>query len=358
MKGTFQIAKLFNIPVKVHWSFVLIIVWVIFSGYSEGLGSGGTFWLSLLMLGMFVCVVMHEYGHALTARRFGVNTKDIILLPIGGVARLDKLPEKPLEELLVAIAGPLVNIGIAIVLSTYFFFEPLEGVRQTIQYEGGATVARTFVPYLILLNVVLAVFNLIPAFPMDGGRVLRALLAMRMSRVKATRIASIVGQIFAVCFVIASIYPLKSPIFTLLGVFIFFIAYQENKSTKKEQSLHDLPLSEVYRSDFTRLEMQDTMRSVLAVSEIKKENSFLVFNEENQVIGVIHDLFLKEAVQQNDLDAPVAAYMSQHFDFISSSDSTLNVLQAMQTEGYSIIPVLENGIVIGVIDKDGIKNFI
>lgn len=232
MRGTFQIAKLFGIPVLIHWSFALLIAWVIVSGYSSGLDVIGIVWLTLLMFSIFFCVVLHEYGHALTARRYGVGTKDIVLLPIGGVARLDKLPEKPVQELLVAAAGPLVNIAIAILLSPYFFWISMDSVQKEM-VEGEGIVSTTFVPYLISLNIMLALFNLLPAFPMDGGRILRSLLAIRLGREKATKIAAIVGQIFAVAFVVASIYPLQSPVFALLGVFIFFFCTSRTKKYKK-----------------------------------------------------------------------------------------------------------------------------
>lgn len=356
MRGTFQIAKLFGIPVLIHWSFALLIAWVIVSGYSSGLDVTGIIWLMLLMLSIFLCVVLHEYGHALTARRYGVGTKDIVLLPIGGVARLDRLPEKPVQELLVAAAGPLVNIAIAILLSPYFFWISMDSVQKEM-VEGEGIVSTTFIPYLISLNIMLALFNLLPAFPMDGGRILRSLLAIRLGREKATKIATIVGQIFAVAFVIASIYPLQSPVFALLGVFIFFSALQEQRSIKGEEALKKVMVKEVMKRDFTKLELDDTIRTVLAVAEIKKEKHFIVVNEQDQPIGVLHQPFLEEAEKQNDTNALVGNYMNNLFSAMDINQSFLEVMQVMQREQFPIMPIIEEGKLVGVIDEDSINKY-
>jgi len=336
----------------VHWSFGLIFLWILYYGYANGFDSSGIFWLVLAMLTLFVCVVLHEFGHSLTARRFGVDTRDIILLPIGGVARLERLPKEPWHEFWVAIAGPLVNFVIAFVLSPYFFIESLDSVFQTIAYNDQSISATTFVPYIIFMNVFLALFNLIPAFPMDGGRVLRALLSIRWDRAKATQLASIIGQIFAVLFIILSVYPFESPMFTLLGIFIFFVARQENRAIQREAKLSSIPITDFYRTDFTKLEPHDTIKTAQTVSEIKKEKHFLVFNEKEQIIGVLHNMFLEEAIKVNDLEAPVAVYMSQHFAVVNASSNLYQIFSLMQREGFSILPVLEDGKITGVVDKE------
>jgi Zn-dependent protease len=356
MRGTFQIAKLFGIPVQIHWSFALLIIWVIVSGYSSGLGFTGIAWLTLLMFSIFFCVVLHEYGHALTARIYGVGTKDIVLLPIGGVARLDRLPEKPVQELLVAAAGPLVNIAIAILLSPYFFWISVDSVQKEM-LESEGIVSITFIPYLISLNIMLALFNLLPAFPMDGGRILRSLLAIRLGREKATKIAAIVGQIFAVAFVVASIYPLQSPVFALLGVFIFFSALQEYRSIKGEEALKKVKVKDVMKTNFTRLELDDTIRTVRAVVEIKKEKHFIVVNEKDKPIGVLHQLFLQEAEKQNDTDALVSSYMNNLFLAMDINQSFLEVMQLMHREQFPILPIVEEDKLVGVIDEDSINQY-
>ncbi len=363
LKGTFKIASFFGIPVLIHWSFALILVWILFSAYSNGLDAGGLFWYVSLMISVFVSVILHEYGHALTARRYGVATRDIILLPIGGVARLEKLPSAPMEEFWVAVAGPLVNIGLAAILSIYFLFVPIDElflIMDTVRYEGGQPfgVKALFIPAVIFGNLLLAVFNLIPAFPMDGGRILRALLSLKMERAKATQIASVIGQVLAVGFVIVSIYPFQDPILAFLGLFIFFAARQENNALRQEVRFSNLFVDEIYQQQFTRLEPHDTIQTVVSVIDITKEQNFVIVNELEQVVGVLHQEFLQEAIQQQELNAPVMLYMSQHYRTISPDMSIKSVLEIFQEEGYSILPVIQEGRLVGVLDQVHLIQFV
>lgn len=189
----------FGIPVKIHWTFGYIIFYIIYSGYQDNLGLQGMLWFGLFILSLFLCVILHEYGHALTARRYGVHTADIILTPLGGIARLTKMPDKPVQELIVALAGPLVNVIIAglLFVGLYFGFEYnpfIIDVDIAYNFTGNP---GGFFGMLMLTNIALVVFNLLPVFPMDGGRVLRSLIAMKASKVRATLIAARTGQLFS-----------------------------------------------------------------------------------------------------------------------------------------------------------------
>ena len=203
---TFQIAKFFDIPVKLHSSFGLIVLFLGYLAFEYDLN----FFEVLIMAGflaiMFLCVVLHEYGHALTARKFGISTQDIMLSPIGGVARLHHIPENPLQELYIAFAGPLVNVVIAILLSTILLFTGDFSIDASLLEGLELDKFSDFIKTVIYLNIGLFLFNLIPAFPMDGGRVLRALIAMKTSRIQATRIASIIGKIISVGFLGFGLY--------------------------------------------------------------------------------------------------------------------------------------------------------
>lgn len=247
MRGSLKIARLFDVPIFLHWSFAIVPIAVFFIWKDEGTEGKGLLWLSLFTLCLFLSILLHEYGHALTARRFGVKTKDIILLPIGGLARLTRLPQKPSQELIVAIAGPMVNIAIAILLApfTYFFWKKLEVTALPLP-EAITEDFTFFIPLLFGLNILLAFFNLIPAFPMDGGRILRALLSMKLSRVKATWIASILGQIIAAGMVIYAIWKAR-PSYTLIGAFIYFTARREYRWVKTESALADYTVGEAYQ---------------------------------------------------------------------------------------------------------------
>ncbi len=355
MRGSIQIAKLFNIPVLVHWSFGLLAFFVLWEGFSNDLSWEGTLWLGVFVLALFLCVVMHEFGHALTARRYGVGTRDIILLPIGGVARLDRLPEKPIHEFLVAIAGPAVNIAIVLALSPLFLFSV---VSFNVTSNAGGINAQNFIPLLVLLNVMLAIFNLIPAFPMDGGRILRALLSMRLGRVRATKIAAVIGQLFALAFVVSSILWVKSPMLALIGVFVFLNAWGEARSVKMNSLLDDTKLSDIMKTRFTRLHPHDTMHTAIRIMEMGAEQNFIITNEAAQSIGILHNEFIKEAMSQRDGNAPVAVYMSKHYEPLQAQDSVRFAAMRIQTNGYSIVPVEKDGQLVGVLDMKMIQEFL
>lgn len=223
MKGSIKIFRFKGISLFLHWSFSLLIGYVIYLGWKDN--SSFTDILSQIgfVLSVFACVALHEYGHALAAAHYGIRTLNIVMLPIGGVANLERIPENPRQELVVAAAGPLVNVILAILLSILqiiifgFNFSFNENI-----FQGNSTVLN-----LIMVNLSLLFFNLIPAFPMDGGRMLRAILSFKIARRKATKIASIIGQFFAVIFIYLGYNG--SPGLLLIGIFVFMSARNANQ---------------------------------------------------------------------------------------------------------------------------------
>jgi len=215
MKGAWQIGRVAGIVVQVHWTFLLLVGWVVLVHTRDGGGPADALRGVVLTLAVFLCVVLHEFGHALTARRFGIGTRDITLLPIGGVARLVRMPDDPRQELLVAGAGPAVNVAIAVLLLGILLL-----TGRYVPMTQAARVGAHFLDQLLLINIVLVVFNLLPAFPMDGGRVLRALLALRWPYVQATRWAATAGQTVAVALGFAGV-ALASPFLVLIALFVF-----------------------------------------------------------------------------------------------------------------------------------------
>src|SRR3712207_723006 len=201
MGGSFKIVRVAGIDLKVHWTFFLLLAYFAFAGY-QGSGSvTNALVTALVIVALFVCVVLHEYGHSLVAQRLGIEIQDITVLPIGGVARLKSLPTRPWDEVKISVAGPLVNVVLApIFFGVGLLFGAVPRVPADL-FTGIGSVGQFFF-YLGYLNVVLAVFNLLPAFPLDGGRILRALLATRLGALRATDISSAVGQLFAVAFFI------------------------------------------------------------------------------------------------------------------------------------------------------------
>ena len=219
MSWSFKFARVAGIDLKVHITFLLFLIWIAFSYFSVG-GPAAARQGVLFILLLFGCVLLHELGHALTAKKFGIGTTDITLLPIGGVARLDHIPQDPKQELLIAIAGPLVNVAIAILLTFYLGHRAAMSDFQDLNTPRVAMLSK-----LATVNIGLVLFNLVPAFPMDGGRILRSILAMRMNYLRATNIAAFIGQALAIFFGILGFFG--NPFLIFIAFFVFMGAQQE-----------------------------------------------------------------------------------------------------------------------------------
>ncbi len=220
MSWSWKLGRVAGIPVYVHWTFSILIAWVVVNSWLKS-GDVGSVAIAVgFIIAVFACIVFHELGHALTARRFGVRTSDITLLPIGGVARLERIPERPWQELLIALAGPAVNVVIVAILG-------LLGVRfPQISPANPELKAGEFLPILMMFNAFMAAFNMLPAFPMDGGRVLRALLALRLPYARATRLAASVGQVMAIFFGLWGL-TVSNPFLLLIAIFVWIGAEGE-----------------------------------------------------------------------------------------------------------------------------------
>ena len=228
MRWSLKVASVAGIEVRIHLTFLLFLAWIWFSYYQVA-GLPGAVQGVLFILSLFACVLLHEFGHAFAARAFGIATPDITLLPIGGVARLTRLPDKPWQELVVAIAGPLVNVVIAAAL---IFVVHRSAELEQLQYLESPRVE--LLSKLASVNVMLVLFNLIPAFPMDGGRILRALLAMALPYTQATQIAAWIGQGLAIVFGIFGLFG--NPLLIFIAFFIFAGAQQEAAIARAKES--------------------------------------------------------------------------------------------------------------------------
>jgi Zn-dependent protease/predicted transcriptional regulator len=369
--GLFQIARLFGIPVQVHWSFLLVFVWAFFAGPSEGRWDWQvTVWSFAAVLVVFACVVMHEFGHALTARRYGVQTHDIILSPIGGIARLERLPDKPWQEFVVAIAGPLVNIAISLFLALVLWLAPGPVHEQIYEYyyamlfpesnvfPGEISLLYQSMLLLLVINLVLAAFNLLPAFPMDGGRMLRALLSIRLGRLKATRIAVYAGQGVAVLLLMYTVLEAHNLVLGLIALFIFIMARSEYRSVRLDTILSDATAQQVVRRQFTRLYASDPLPMAVNHYQQGAENSFLVFDEWQNLIGILPEQTLVAAAQNgNASQLSVGQLVSRSFEALPA-DAPLNAIFAkIYGQGCPLMPVYEQGQLIGVVDDKALKNF-
>jgi Zn-dependent protease len=227
MFPSLKIARLFRINVFLHWTFWLLPLWVMLNQHE---GSMLPLWMNMVLIAaLFVCIVMHEFGHALTARHFGIRTRSITLSPLGGIAQLERMSHEPWEEFWIAIAGPMVNVAIAMVLGVFL----LLGVN--LDPNLMETTPGMFVGWLLVMNIVMVVFNMIPAFPMDGGRVLRAILSGSMGLLEGTRIAVIVGTVFAVLIGLVGVFFFQNPWMVLIAAFVIWSGFRELRALEYEE---------------------------------------------------------------------------------------------------------------------------
>ncbi len=355
MKGSLNLGRVSGIKIKVHWTFLFIIIWVAFIEINQGGNLQSVLFNIALILVVFLCVVLHELGHALTAQHFGVKTKKITLLPIGGIASLEKIPEEPKQELLVAVAGPFVNVVIALIL---YFIVPVQqfladNLTNIIENLNALTLTNFFF-YLFVVNVMLVLFNLIPAFPMDGGRVLRAFLAMNMGRVKATQIAAVIGQSIAIVFLLLGM--LYNPFLILIALFVFVGAYGENKMVQQIELLKGHTVSEAMLTNITLLKIDDTLASVKDLILSGTEKDFII-EQEGKPLGILMNAdIIKNSNMPNLL---VGDIMKTSFKVLGINDKLKNVLSLGELQKGYFFPVLDaNKKLVGAIDLTNINEFI
>lgn len=355
MGNAWQIGIFFGIPVKIHWSFGLLLLFIAYTVLSNDMKPWQSAAYGVLVLTVFLCVVLHEYGHALTGRRFGVYTQDIIISPIGGLARMNKMPEKPIHEFYITIAGPLVNlfIGVFIGLLFFVFYGKFSMDLNSYDYNQPMEYVRMLAP----INLTLFLFNLIPAFPMDGGRILRSLLATKIGKVKATKIASGIGRILATCFIIYGIFD-QQLILSMIGLFIFMMAGQEYDQTKIQEIIHNTLVGDIMRTSFTRLHLSDTYATVIEKYYREGEQNFLVLDSMGNISGTIPELFIKDTIKNNTLDKSVNQMMSEKTATTRPTEKLKDAIEIMRNEGVAIIAVQDGGTIVGVLDRNGIENYL
>ncbi|MGH9450616.1 MAG: site-2 protease family protein [Terriglobia bacterium] len=345
MRWSWKIGRLAGINVYMHATFLLLVLFVLFVDFSHGSNIPAAVVGVIFVLIIFACVVLHELGHALTARRYGVQTRDIILLPIGGVARLERMPEKPSEELAVAIAGPLVNVAIALALLGVLL---AIGVRP--QWSDFRGVSSGFLENLMIVNVWLVGFNLLPAFPMDGGRVLRALLATRMDYPRATKVAARVGQGMAVVFAIVGLY--SDPFLVFIAIFVWMGADAESSSAVMGRaSMGGIPVGQVMLTDFRTLGPEDTLQYAVDQSLGGWQQDFPVVWGD-RVLGFLTNEDLKRALSQHGATGRVRDAMRRGFPMADAHDPLDRALVLLQACRSKSIPVQHDGHLVGILNAN------
>ena len=355
MGSSFRIGRLLGIDVKVHWTFFLLLAFFAYAGYQGSGTIAGALVATLVIVALFLCVLLHEFGHSIVAQRLGIEVPDITLLPIGGVARLKTLPERPWDEVKIAIAGPLVNV----VLAPIFFAVALALGTGPLDpaniLQGGGSVGQVF-SYLGLINVALVVFNLIPAFPMDGGRVLRGLLATRLGPVRATDIASTVGQVFAVGFFLVGLLG-GNFFLALIAVFIFFGATGEAQMVRQRELTRGLLVSDVMgtRRRTETVTPYHTFGQVLDSVIHGYQEDFPVVAEDGRLVGMITRNEIMAAAHSPERFANVRDLMKTEFPTISpDADLFTDGNRLLQESGLRAIPVVKAGDLVGMLTMDDV----
>jgi Zn-dependent protease len=349
MKWSWRIGRLAGINVYVHWTMILLLAWIAML-YTF---SGGTVVQALygivLVAAFFLCIVLHELGHALTARQFGIGTLDIILLPIGGVARLEDIPDDPRQELWIAIAGPVVSVAIAAVL-----FVVLWSLGQIHTISLNMMLGGSFLASLFVFNVVVVLFNLLPAFPMDGGRVLRALLSMRMDRVRATRIAAGAGQMMAILFGLVGLFI--NPLLLLIAIFVYLGAEAEAQQAEFKATTKNATVRDVMMTRFRTLppdaSLQDAARELLAGAQ----QDFPVVDGD-RLRGLLYRNDLVRGLAQPGDHLAVRDVMTAEVDAADSSDALDGVLARLRQSGRESIPVVHEDKLVGLLTLQNVGEF-
>ena len=352
MKGSFKLGNIAGIGVFIHWTFSILIAYIIFSSYRAGQNAEQIIWMLIFVLSIFVTVFLHELGHALAAKKYNIKTKDITLLPIGGLARLESIPEKPKEELVVAIAGPAVNIGLAIL--TGLFIAIPDAKDLTIQLTGGINSGNFFLNFFIV-NIWLALFNMIPAFPMDGGRVLRALLAMKFERHIATNIAARIGQFLAIGFVFVGFF--SNPFLVFIGLFIFLGAQAEAQYTQAKSMLAGYKVKDVLMKEYKTIDASATVKAAVEMLLNGQCKNFLVTENNNPVGTLNRDEIIKILSEQGENEI-IHNVMNKSLVFLNPESPLENAYQQAQQHKSTLMPVVVNNQLIGTLDTDNILEFI
>ena len=350
MKWSWKIGKIAGIDLYIHATFPLLLGWVALSHWSTNKSLDAMVSGVVFILALFACVLLHELGHALAARRFDIPTKDITLLPIGGLARLERMPEKPREELWITLAGPGVNVAIAAALLIWLVLT--NGWLPLDQLGVGA---GPFLERIMVANVYLAAFNLIPAFPMDGGRALRAFLATKMDYPKATKIATGLGQGLACLFGVIGLFT--NPFLLFIALFVWIGAAQEASAVQMKSAFAGTPIRAAMLTDFHVLRPSDTLADAVNLILQGSQQDFPVVDQSG-VVGILTRTDLLVALAKNRQDHAVAPIMRGDFVMAAPSEMLDVVFRRLAESGCQMLPVLDNGRLLGLVTMDNLGEYL
>ncbi len=346
MSWSIPLVTILGTEVRIHVTFLLLLAWIGIAAGASG-GSGAAIDALVYVVALFACVLAHEFGHVIAARRYGVRTPDITLLPIGGVANLERIPEKPSEELVVALAGPAVNVAIAAVLYLLGARFDMTGLNEV------ATPAGDLGSRLMAVNLFLVVFNLIPAFPMDGGRVLRALLATRMSHARATQIAATIGQ--GVAFVLGFAGLFGNPLLIFIAIFVYLAASAEAGQAQLHDMARGVPASDAMITAFESLGPQATVDDAAEALIRTTQKEFPVVDGAGRLRGILTRDAMITAMRDTGPGTPVAGVMTAGIPTVGRRAALKDALKLMETSRPPAIGVTDaDGRLMGLITSENL----
>ncbi|MFP4060249.1 MAG: site-2 protease family protein [Bacteroidales bacterium] len=352
MKYSMNLGRPFGIKVSIHWTFLLLIAWVVIVALQQGGDFQQVVMYVIFILALFVCVTLHEFGHSLAARRYGIETKSITLLPIGRMANIKGMPEKPREEIIVTLSGLIVNVVIAGLI--WGIIATTGSIDMDMQFEK--ITAKNFFLLLMVTNLFIVAFNLIPAFPMDGGRILRAALSLKMNRRKATRAASITGQFFGIVFTIGGLFI--NPFLVIIGIFVFLGARAEYEQEKYKYILGGYKVTDVMMHDFSKFNKNDQLKDVVKTLLDSQEEGFVVVENGEEVAGLLTKDDIISGLSKYGEEGKVEDAMNATFESLDPGMDLQKALGKMQFNKYKFLPVTDSGKLKGVVDLNNIQEFV
>lgn len=351
MRWSYRIVTLFGTEVRLHVTFLALLGWYAFVAWRVG-GDAAAAWAVGFLSLVFASVLLHEFGHVLMAKRFGIRTPDILLSPIGGLARLERMPEEPRQELLVALAGPAVTLAIVAVLAG---IRALGSDSQSLWVFSPGH--ERLLPALLRANLILLGFNLIPAFPMDGGRVLRAVLSSRIGLVRGTRIAARVGQLFAFAFGLFGLWV--SPMLVLIAAFIYLAAEGEANAVETRAAGQGMTAAGMMITNLRTLPVYATLADAVALLLAGEQREFPIVDNDGRLEGMLTRDHLIRGLAEHGPGATVATVMATGVEGVPPSLSFDRSLDLLRTGGLSAVPVVTpDRVVIGLITADNVTDLL
>jgi len=343
-----------GIGLYIHVTFFILLIWIGVMYYLPRHSWTDVFSSLVFVVALFAIIVLHELGHALTARRFGIRTRDITLLPIGGVARLERMPEDPRQELAVALAGPAVNVALAIgfFLALVILGQPL----LPMDLGDLSILSANFLRRMLWVNVILAGFNLLPAFPMDGGRVLRAFLAMKMDYVHATHVAANVGQIMAFIFGFVGLFT--NPFLVFIAFFVWMGAHAESSLVQMKSGLGGIPVSRVMITEFKTLKPEEPLAQAADHLLSGYQQDFPVVDGGEKLLGLLTRARLVDSLAKNGTATPVGNVMETQFVAAHPSEMAEAAFIRLQHSHCRSMPVLRDGKLLGMVTAENVGEFL